>query len=147
METFIRIILIAGFGIIVYRLLIMLKNKKRNPIVTPIVTPKPNYPTDKITRGGSADILSPIDYTQNHYSICDGQSGPFTHYFKVNNISNPNEGDQVFTMSSLPAIPGNMTSDGTDFNVKGLRWVLIGSVIWEVTPSNGKLLRRYSSCN
>ena len=97
-------------------------------------------------RAGSFDVLNPLNYYG--YSICDGQSGPFSHTFKKLTSAQINTDMQLYTIEGNLAIPGNMGSGNYDvyFNTVGVRWILIGTQIWLVNQITGKLTQHFSNC-
>jgi hypothetical protein len=97
-------------------------------------------------KAGDASIGNPFSYFG--YSICDGQSGPFTHTFYKEASASVTSGMQLYTVEGDIAIPGNMGSSNynSNYNTLGARWALIGTTVWQVTSSTGKLLSVYSNC-
>lgn len=108
--------------------------------------------------GGSTDVTNPNSYSINQstglpYSICDGQSGPFTNYFNLATSSTATyPGVQVYvygTMISNPiANTANVQAAGHFAPGQGLRWLKKNgnNTIWEVNPSTGVILNGNLSC-
>jgi hypothetical protein len=104
------------------------------------------------SRAGGANMADPKNYFT--YSICDGQSGPFTHSMATQTSTTPiGVGTQLYlfgttvvsnTRAVLPAI--NYWWENNIYY--GIRWfkTATSNTIWEVNPSTGIIINGTRSC-
>jgi len=114
------------------------------PTICVAPTPTPTPFEVIVTKAGDATISNPLSYFT--YSICDGQSGPFTYTFKRIVGTPVASGMQLYTNDGALAIPGNMGTYNTNLNTVGVKWALINGVVWLVNEINGKLQQEFTNC-